>query len=68
MDNIKEMVEDFKGNKGDEKYEDIQFYQGLYQDLLIVMENEEGYEAIVRGFRAELELKVLNDLNDSRLF
>ena len=26
-----------------------------YQDLLIVMENEEGYEDIIRGFRAELD-------------
>ena len=58
MGNTKEMVEDFKGNEGDEKYKDIQFYKGLSWDLPI----EEGYKAIVKGFRAELKLKVLIDL------
>merc|ERR1712126_526756 len=38
---IGEMVEDFKGKKGDEKYQDLLFYQDSYKQLLSLFKNDE---------------------------
>ena len=36
-----EMVEDFKGKKGDEKYQDLVFYQDSYKQLLSLFKNDD---------------------------
>ena len=41
LKDVEEMVEDFKGKKGDEKYQDIVFYQDSYKQLLSLFKNDE---------------------------
>ena len=53
---VKDMVEDFQGKKGDEKYEEIQFYKDTYKSLLSILGTgeESGLESDVLRWNDEL--------------
>lgn len=66
---VEEMVGDFKGEKGSEEYEDINFYAGIYRDLLGVMEGdtEEAPGLLVDLERASQELENKVEIEDREM-
>jgi len=58
---VRDKVEDFKGQKGDKKYEEIQFFQDTYKKLLSVLKNDSnpGFSSKVRNW--ELEFCAINN-------
>jgi len=57
---VEDMVEEFDGKKGSEKYEEIVFYKKMYGDLLSLFDNDFQYEEgrkerdLVRNLKGEL--------------
>lgn len=67
---VQDMVGEFRGEKGDEEYEDIKFYAGIYRDLLGVMEfDSEGAPGLLGDLARvaqELEDKVEREDRDMK--
>lgn len=59
---VQDMVEDFHGKKGDEKYQEIDFYKNIYSELLSIFDDdfkdEEGREEreMVSNLKGELSI------------
>jgi len=55
---VRDKVEDFKGQKDDEKYEEIQFFQDTYKKLLSVLSNDNSpvFSSKVRKWESEFDV------------
>ena len=59
--NMRDMVEDFNGNKDDEKYRDITFYQNTYKGLLSFLGSGAGSDLENKVYQWNEELSVINN-------
>lgn len=59
--NMRDMVEDFNGNKDDEKYRDIMFYQDTYKGLLSFLGSGAGSGLENKVYQWNEELSVINN-------
>ena len=58
---VRDMVEDFNGNKDDEKYRDIMFYQDTYRGLLSFLGSGAGSDLENKVYQWNEELSVINN-------